>query len=102
MKINNGRYPSRFPKELGHEPAGERRKEKKKRKRMDVGETSSTSRRSHSESNLLDARANRRNRAFTDGKERKAESGGKGRGRDGGEKETGKNEKLQVEVGFYA
>lgn len=52
-----------------------------------------TTRRSHSESNLLDARMNRRNRAFTEGEKRKE---GRGRGREGG-----KNEKLQV-VGFHA
>lgn len=34
VEINNGRYPSRFPRELGHE-GGEEEEE-----RMDVGETS--------------------------------------------------------------
>lgn len=110
MKINNGRYPSRFSKELGHESAREGEKAEEERKKEGKEWTwvrleLRASRRRHSESNLLDARANRRNRAFTEGTERKGteEGGGGGGERDGGEKETGKNEKLQqVEVGFYA
>lgn len=109
MKINNGRYLSRFSKELGHESAGEGEQAEEERKKEGKEWTwvrleLRASRRRHSESNLLDARANRRNRAFTEGTERKrsGERGGRGRG-DGGEKETRKNEKLQqVEVEFYA